>query len=114
MSYNLFVVTKVPDLKDVKSYKTDENPGNMFSPMTEKMFILEPEGEYRKLDMTEMMCLQMPNFRLGEILVLDGSDRDQFGRKPDKWNIEIEYIGALTDPEKFDVLGDLLRKIKSS
>lgn len=39
-----------------------------------------------------MMALyvRLPVFRLGELLVLNDDNRDQFGRKPSKWFIEYE------------------------
>jgi hypothetical protein len=34
--------------------------------------------------------LYTPVFRVGEVLELDENDRDQFGRKPDKWDVSYE------------------------
>lgn len=42
------------------------------------------------------MFVQVPVFQVGEILVLDGNDRDQFGRKPFKWDVQLEEFD---DPE---------------
>lgn len=43
------------------------------------------------------LYLHTPVFRLGEILVLNSSDRDQFGRKPSKWDIDIRYVDTIEE-----------------
>ena len=40
------------------------------------------------------LALHVPVFRVGEVLFLDENDRDQFGRKPSKWDIETEAFGT--------------------
>jgi hypothetical protein len=91
---SIFIVTKVPNA--VPSFESDEhNPGNLAAPLGDNMYLQEMSGSFRKLQFMEQLALRTPVFYLGELLYLDGNDRDQFGRKPDKWNIEIEYIGEL-------------------
>lgn len=91
---NIFIVTKVPE--SVPSFKSDEeNPGNLASPLGENMYLQEMSGRFRKLEFVEQLAIRTPVFYLGELLYLDGNDRDQFGRAPHKWNIEIEYVGNL-------------------
>lgn len=34
--------------------------------------------------------LRAPVFRVGEVLILDDDGRDQFGRKPGKWDVVVE------------------------
>lgn len=41
--------------------------------------------------------LRTPVFRVGELLVLNANDRDQFGRKPDKWDVDLEEFD---DPQE--------------
>ena len=36
------------------------------------------------------LSLRAPVFRLGEVIQLDANDRDQFTRKPSKWDVETE------------------------
>lgn len=39
------------------------------------------------------LMLRTPLFKVGEILILTSDGRDQFGRKPGKWNVECETFG---------------------
>lgn len=41
--------------------------------------------------------VQTPVFRLGEILLLDDNDRDQFTRKPSKWSVTCEEFMDIDD-----------------
>lgn len=41
--------------------------------------------------------LLIPVFKVGELLVLDSNDRDQFGRKPSKWFITYECFDNVED-----------------
>lgn len=91
---SIFIVTKVPEA--VQSFQGDEhNPGNLASPLGENMYLQEMNGSFRKLQFVEQLAIRTPVFYLGELLYLDGNDRDQFGRAPHKWHIEIEYVGDL-------------------
>lgn len=42
------------------------------------------------------MYVLAPVFRLGELLVLLG-DRDQLGRKPSKWDVELEAFDTIAE-----------------
>ena len=39
-----------------------------------------------------ILALRWEVFRLGEVLTLDHNDRDIHGRKPSKWDIDVEYF----------------------
>jgi hypothetical protein len=43
------------------------------------------------------LYVQTPVFRTGEILILDGNDRDQFGRKPSKWDVTCETFATIEE-----------------
>lgn len=84
MTYQIAVVTKVPDPLD------DPNGGNMAAAIT---YGLPSELAYLVL-----INGRVPVFTLGEILILDENDRD-YGttRKPNKWSIAITYFDNLDD-----------------
>lgn len=84
------VVTKVPADNDPGNlamatdvYLDPQAKGGSFSDPHERL----AEGLGQPL---LALYIQRPVFRLGEILVLDHNDRDQFGRKPSKWDVTIE------------------------
>lgn len=39
--------------------------------------------------------LRTPLFRVGEILTIGTDGRDQFGRKPSKWDVDLEEVHSL-------------------
>jgi hypothetical protein len=41
------------------------------------------------------LYVQVPVFTVGELLVLDGNDRDQMGRKPSKWDVTCEEFNDI-------------------
>ena len=94
---NFGVITRVPD------HRKGER-GNLASAMGE--VFLAPNGGYDD-DVVPlhdalgapMLALSMlvPNFRLSEILVLDGSGREVAGagRKPDKWDVDCEEFDTI-------------------
>ena len=61
--------------------------GNVFLQSGPDPLHVEPIARYIG---TLAVNLRTPVFRVGEVLRLDNNDRDQFGRKPSKWDIEIE------------------------
>ncbi len=86
------VITKVAD---------PASGGNLATAMGQ--VFLDPQakgGDYGDphLEFTEALGLdpmlglymQVPVFTVGELLVLDGNDRDQMGRKPSKWSVTCE------------------------
>ena len=94
----MIVITKVGDpatggnmatgIADVwiKVEQGDESNGwlGKFVPVTERLG-------------AAALNLYVPVFQVGEVLELDSNDRDQFGRKPDKWDIEYEWFGTAED-----------------
>lgn len=43
------------------------------------------------------LYIQVPVFKLGELLILNANGRDQFGRKPSKWDIRCEAFDNIDD-----------------
>lgn len=43
------------------------------------------------------LYVQIPVFTVGELLVMDGNDRDQMGRKPSKWDVVCEMFGTIDE-----------------
>lgn len=55
-----------------------------------------PEGVPVAMAYTEV-------FKVGEMLILNENDRDQFGRMPSKWDVKIEH---------FDNIEDAIKRVK--
>lgn len=47
------------------------------------------------LDITVFFKARTRVFKPGEILVLDANDRDQFSRKPSKWDVDLEWVETI-------------------
>jgi hypothetical protein len=47
-----------------------------------------------------VMNLREPVFRVGEILILDSNDRDALGRKPSKWDVDLEDFDTIEAAHK--------------
>lgn len=43
------------------------------------------------------LMIQVPCFTVGELLAMDGGGRDQMGRKPSKWDIEVFYTDDIDE-----------------
>lgn len=87
----LFIVTEVPPAGD---------RGNLASAVGSLWW--DPQGDggnwddppvplHEKLG-PGVVYIQTPLWTVGEILVLDEHGRDQFGRKPSKWDVKIEAV----------------------
>ena len=109
----IYVVTKVPPLNDSGNLACAG--GHVFlDPQAKGGRYDDPHETIGKalgkpvLDMY-VLC---PNFRLGEIIALDGSDRDQFTRKPSKWDIEITELDSFEEAAEcaFQVCREELEK----
>lgn len=105
---DLYVVTKVSG---------NEGGGNLALPTDLYYEVEQPDDRNRWLGRYESairplgaawLALRAPVFRLGEILVLDENDRDQFGRKPSKWDVEVEAA------ETIDEARGLARKARAT
>jgi hypothetical protein len=48
-------------------------------------------------ELDSLPMLMTPNFDVGEILILDSNDRDQFGRKPSKWEVTVEDFNTIEE-----------------
>jgi len=83
------VITKVP--------KIGEGDGNLYNAVFTRKDL---EDEYKDLlSDTSFIPIQLPVFKLGEILLLDHNDRDIFGihsggRKPSKWDVTYEVFAV--------------------
>lgn len=85
------VITQVPD--------PDTDGGNLAAALTYVPKDSELSAEQaRQLRFSALLHLRTPVFTLGEILVLDGNDRD-YGttRKPSKWFIEYECCDTVEE-----------------
>lgn len=100
-------------LKIVVITATGEYPGNHALGPLDEMWLdgrFMPDGRSRKLadvpvGQPLLLGLRCPVFTVGEILILDASGREVGGRgrKPSKWDVEVEY---------FDDLGAAVRRAR--
>lgn len=61
--------------------------------MNKQPDLTEPKPDKIKKDYA--VFVSTPVFRRGELLVLDHNGRDQFSRKPSKWNVEYDTFETI-------------------
>lgn len=88
-----------PELYRLVKEGTSENffEDAEYEPLYEYINRLLEDGLLDKHFAWEISFATSPVFKQGEILILDESDRDQFGRKPSKWFIECESFDNAVD-----------------
>lgn len=69
--------------------------------------VRQPLGKALGQPMLDLF-VQVPVFRVGELLLIDGNDRDQFGRKPSKWDVDVEEF------DNIDAAVERVREVASS
>lgn len=86
------VITKIPDFPD---------NGNLcltfLYPPKSRTYIATVGIAKVEKDIAPMGMAQWENFRLGELLVIGGDGRDQFTRKPSKWDVTCEEFDNIED-----------------
>ncbi len=83
------VVTEIPP---------HEKGGNMATALGQIYTTHDEHRSYQRLDMAYTMNMAIPVFTLAEILILDneyGREVAGKGRKPSKWDVEIEHFQDL-------------------
>jgi len=93
------VVTKTPSLAGnlaaAFEFYTEKQDGDGLS----RMGVATRDEDFERVPFEVCLSLRMPVFHVGEILILDHTGREVGypGRKPSKWDVEIdEYDDVLT------------------
>lgn len=91
MNYTIHVVTKTPD--------PNTDSGNLAAAISYPANNSDmPPMQLQQLPLIALINLRVEVFTLGEILILDDSDRDiPTTRKPSKWLISTEQVNSLDE-----------------
>lgn len=120
---DVYVVTRAPMdagnmALSMPYFATDDKDKYGLDKVVDSMAILEQiqeqSGEAGVREFTELLLrFREPVFQPGEILYLADGGREVLypGRKPDKWDVDIEFIGDSSEPGILETALEVSRRI---